>query len=118
MMSRLPPDDGLKPWTIKKVEIIYDLVSKGFIKTPHEYYKAFNMTQTELDELLKETIELAKQMAGSLPVQQNFPFMSFDPNDIPKSFSPEVKKECDHTFIQYHGLKETFEYCTKCDVKK
>ena len=25
---------------------------------------------------------------------------------------------CEHTFVPYVGIIETFEYCTKCDVKK
>lgn len=28
------------------------------------------------------------------------------------------RKSCDHKWSIYHGLKETFEYCTTCDEKK
>lgn len=27
-------------------------------------------------------------------------------------------KYCDHTYVEYTGLNESYEYCTKCDKRK
>lgn len=29
-----------------------------------------------------------------------------------------MKEECDHKWKSYTGLRESFEYCEKCDIKK
>jgi hypothetical protein len=48
-----------------------------------------------------------------LPYEYKSRFTGIDPNDLQKA-----KTGCDHDFIPYQGLNETFEYCKKCDQKR
>ena len=49
-------------------------------------------------------------------------FGTFGYNEISsgmeKSPTGNWQKYCDHKWLTYHGLKETFEFCTVCDEKK
>jgi len=35
-----------------------------------------------------------------------------------KNGNQAVKPSCTHTWQTYHGLKETYDYCTICDIKQ
>jgi uncharacterized UPF0160 family protein len=89
-----------------------------FIKNNMKYIsKTFQLSQEEIDALVQETIDLAKQTPASLPIQTSFPWYTIpDPG-----YSTTVKlklDECDHDWKVYVGLNETDTYCTKCSEKK
>jgi hypothetical protein len=72
--------------------------------------KIFNLSQEEIDELVKE-MSKDKESDDQMTLFGN-PFKQ-DPIGIPFQ-----SNKCDHEFVPYFGLKETFDYCKKCDVKK
>jgi hypothetical protein len=47
-----------------------------------------------------------------LPYEYKTRFTGIDPNDL------QTNTKCDHEWKKYTGLKEEFEYCSKCDVKR
>lgn len=45
----------------------------------------------------------------------------YDPTYIKRilgDFNPEVILGCSHTFKTYYGLRESFDFCVKCDKKR
>lgn len=38
-------------------------------------------------------------------------------NPIDSIITSDSKIECDHTYSLYQGLREVYQYCTKCDHK-
>jgi hypothetical protein len=104
---------------IVRAEAINDMINSGFINinTPQDHFRLMMLSQEEIDELV------AEMMKGEKDNQMDFFWNGQTPNTPPKNQSEEAKKEekqkqCDHEFVPYYGLKETFEYCKKCDQKR
>jgi hypothetical protein len=101
---------------IIRMEKVNQLMKSGLVTNPQDWFRILNLSQDEIDALVAETVELAKQMSGSLPIQTSFPWYISDPNIIIPS--AEIKKECIHDWKVYLGLNESDTYCTKCNITK
>jgi hypothetical protein len=76
----------------------------------------YNLSQEEIDQLMAEMLKYGQKPE---PDEQ----LDFFGSGIPSSKGyvdqdQTKKKQCEHEFVPYHGLKETFDYCKKCDAKK
>jgi Leucine-rich repeat (LRR) protein len=76
-------------------------------------YKMYNLSDEEIKALVEEMSKYNKQ-----PDEQLDFFVS---SPLPHGYVDQDKtqKICkEHKWKQYHGLKESFEFCEICDVKK
>jgi|ERR1700722_187464 len=115
-----PKPTPIKPkiWTINKADqsIIFECPANGqlywysfsnFLLTPEVFKNTFNLSQEEIDQIMKEIKQ--EQMGVDF---------AYSPLN-----SPPLKKEingnlCIHEMVPYTGLNETFNHCKKCGQKE
>lgn len=69
------------------------------------------LSQEEIDAIMNE-------LKGNKKTDDTYQFDSFKDSQIGSKI-PEKKDEClFHEWVKYQGLKESFEYCKICDVRR
>lgn len=104
-----------------RMQAVNDLINIGALRFNSEEIKNFfsmkSLSQDEINELIAEMYEQIYEQQ-SLEEQPELDF-AYKPLGVPNITTNTLeKKECDHQWKNYHGLNESFEYCTVCDVKK
>lgn len=98
---------------IERMKLVEDLLKQGL----------FQLSQEEIDALVQETLDLANsyQDPKILKLPNSEPDEQMDFFCSSPGYNVTIKgmnTDCDHEYVPYHGLKETFDYCKKCDAKK
>ena len=77
----------------------------------------FNLSQEEIDQIMAEMLKYGQKPEPD--EQLDFFGSGIMPTSKGYVDQDQTQKICkEHKWKQYHGLKETFEYCEICDVKK
>lgn len=84
-------------------------INQGFNINYSFFNIMFNLSQEEIDQLVKEIME----SPGVIKDEQ----MDFFKDTIPNDYKLTTNS-CQHKWKSYQGLNESFDYCTICDVKK
>lgn len=83
------------------------------IQVPSNFY----LSQEEIDAIMSE-------ITKNHPLINTIPYTGFKPQQVEFDWSKVDKiadgneTVCSHEWASYTGLKDTFEYCKKCDLKK
>lgn len=98
---------GLKPY---ESYYGYDLYSFDYFKNySSEFIKSYNLSQEEIDQIMKEIQEEQNQLTF------DFEYKPYKSSTTPVKF-PENK--CKHEMVEYVGLFESFKYCKLCNEKE
>ncbi len=88
-----------------------------FIKTTDWFKNHYNLSQTEIDEILAE---MQKVKIVKIPGITNTPFSYGTPTFIVPDTQLDfgIKNEHKHEWEMYTGFREKFEHCKTCGQKK
>lgn len=123
-----------RKWFINKNETLYfwDSINKYygasftfqyFLSYLDNFKKSYNLSQQEIDQILKEIKEEQAQL--SFANITNVAYVSNIPENNPVGIEfaqvenhSVSKKSCNHQMVEYLGLNEKFNYCKLCGDKE